>query len=300
MMQENPHLSDQDLLLWADGELSSQHAAEIQRHLSTCWTCRTRTAELEHVIADFVHIYRHEFDVKLPPIEGPRALLKAHLAEGMASSRAGSNGWFNRRRQVRAASAVAAVLLLAGVVIRISLHGNARSESRQTTYLSSIGAIPNASLTPGATDPTSFQDVCSAKFSTNDPAISDSLRREVLKEYGLSDASSNSYEIDYLVTPQLGGTTNIRNLWPEPSFNTVWNARVKDALEDRLHDLVCSGRLDLATAQREISENWVAAYKKYFRTDEPLQKRSGWRAISTSRRDVLLALLLWRGLASNN
>jgi len=39
---------------------------------------------------------------------------------------------------------------------------------------------------------------------------------------------------------------------------------VKDALEDRLRNMVCSGQIDLATAQREISRDWVAAYKKYF------------------------------------
>lgn len=41
---------------------------------------------------------------------------------------------------------------------------------------------------------------------------------------------------------------------------TVWNAQVKDALEDRLWELVCNGQLDLATAQREIAGNWIEAY----------------------------------------
>jgi hypothetical protein len=94
-----------------------------------------------------------------------------------------------------------------------------------------------------------MQDVCSASFSTNDPAVPDPLKQGVLKAYRLHDVSANAYEIDYLVTPQLGGAADIRNLWPQPSLNTVWNARVKDALEDRLHDLVCSGQLGLATAQ---------------------------------------------------
>jgi hypothetical protein len=34
-------------------------------------------------------------------------------------------------------------------------------------------------------------------------------------------------------------------------------------LEDRLHALVISGKLDLKTAQREIATDWIAAYKKY-------------------------------------
>ena len=45
---------------------------------------------------------------------------------------------------------------------------------------------------------------------------------------------------------------------------------MKDALEDRLHETVCDGSLDLADAQREIATNWIGAYKKYFHTDTPL------------------------------
>ena len=37
----------------------------------------------------------------------------------------------------------------------------------------------------------------------------------------------------------------------------------KDALEDRLHWLMISGRLDLKQAQKEISADWTAAYRKY-------------------------------------
>jgi hypothetical protein len=46
---------------------------------------------------------------------------------------------------------------------------------------------------------------------------------------------------------------------------------VKDALEDRLRELVCSGKVDLASAQRDISSDWIAAYRKYFHTDKPLE-----------------------------
>ena len=41
-------------------------------------------------------------------------------------------------------------------------------------------------------------------------------------------------------------------------------------LEDRLHDMVCQGKLDLATAQRDISADWIAAYRKYFHVKEPV------------------------------
>ena len=52
----------------------------------------------------------------------------------------------------------------------------------------------------------------------------------------------------------------------------MWNARVKDALEDRLREMVCEGSLDLMEAQQEIAVNWIAAYKKYFHTETPLEQ----------------------------
>jgi hypothetical protein len=92
----------------------------------------------------------------------------------------------------------------------------------------------------------------------------------VFEEYGISPAEPQAYEVDYLITPALGGVDDIRNLWPQSYSSTVWNAKVKDALEDRLHELVCEGQLDLATAQRDIAADWVGAYKKYFHTERPL------------------------------
>jgi len=38
--------------------------------------------------------------------------------------------------------------------------------------------------------------------------------------------------------------------------------------------MVCSGKLDLSTAQRDIATDWIAACKKYFHTDRPLSLRS--------------------------
>jgi hypothetical protein len=83
------------------------------------------------------------------------------------------------------------------------------------------------------------------------------LRSSVLKEYRIPSADPGDYD---LITPGLGGADDIRNLWPH-SYSSTWNARVKDELEYRLRDLVCSGHLELAEAQREIATNWIVAYK---------------------------------------
>ncbi|HKV67358.1 MAG TPA: HNH endonuclease signature motif containing protein [Gaiellales bacterium] len=70
------------------------------------------------------------------------------------------------------------------------------------------------------------------------------------------------HEVDHLVSLEIGGSNAISNLWPEP-YAGRWGARTKDVLEDRLHDLVCSGTIGLRYAQRIEARNWVAAYKRY-------------------------------------
>lgn len=97
---------------------------------------------------------------------------------------------------------------------------------------------------------------------------------------------ADDYEIDYLIAPGLGGAEDIQNLWPEPYTSQTWNARVKDALEERLHELVCTGKLDLPTAQRDIATDWIAAYKKYFHTDRPLALRSDLMQLRETHRAV--------------
>ena len=44
---------------------------------------------------------------------------------------------------------------------------------------------------------------------------------------------------------------------------------MKDALERKLHKLVCAGQLDLKTAQSEIASNWIEAYQKYVGKSPP-------------------------------
>jgi hypothetical protein len=93
------------------------------------------------------------------------------------------------------------------------------------------------------------------------------------------------YELDYLITPSLGGADNIQNLWPQP-YSARWNARAKDQLENHLHELVCQGQIQLATAQNEIASNWIAAYKRYFNTDKPLLSPSQGSSIVRPRREL--------------
>ena len=130
--------------------------------------------------------------------------------------------------------------------------------------------LPNASFTPGATRPMTQQQVCVALAQDDDRTAPREMAVAVFARYGIKDPKPRAYEVDYLITPALGGAEDVKNLWPQPYAGSVWNARVKDALEDYLRTMVCNGRLELATAQEEIAGDWISAYQKYFRTEAPL------------------------------
>lgn len=262
MQCEDCHLSDQELLLAADGELSAQDTARVDSHLAACWPCRTRKHELETAVAGFIRGYRRTLDSRIPSADGPRALLKAQIAQLNAPLPHSTLSDIFRKLSWP----VAAGLFLAtfmGYFASRSWIATPRARAATVT-------VPDRILTPGATVFIGREEVCRASNAKNKD-VSTTVRRKVFEEYGIPSAEPRSYEVDYLITPALGGSDDIHNLWPESNAATIWNAVVKDELEDHLRDLVCSGQLDLTTAQREIAINWIEAYKKYFHTDRPLE-----------------------------
>ena len=256
MLSEESHLSDQELLLAADGEVSASDTGRVESHLAACWACRSRKQEMESAIGDFIRSYQRNFDRQIPPADGPRALLKAQLAAMERTPR--------RIPWLLSWGIAVAALGLVAIAYLASHAWSARQPLRMVAV-----TVPNPSLTPGATILLGRQEVCSESNAKNKP-VPVALQRRVFDEYGIRSAAPSAYEVDYLITPALGGADDIHNLWPQAYSATVWNAQVKDALEDHLRFLVCDGQLDLATAQRDIAENWIEAYKKYFHTDRPL------------------------------
>ena len=267
MERIDPHPTREELLLAADGELSHRHAKRVQEHLSACWECRSRTREMEAAIGDYIRLHRRRIDPALPPSGGPRALLKARMHE-LASTHARQSwhvaGWLTRKSLLAAISAICVAAAL-GLWMR---------QERAAAGKFGPGvpaAIPDARLTPGVAVHTRREDVCRESPPKN-KLVSESVQRRVFAAYGISNRNPEAYEVDYLITPALGGSDDIRNLWPQPYSSTIWNARVKDDLEDRLYHLVCAGGLDLATAQRAISTDWIAAYKYYLHTSMPIEE----------------------------
>jgi hypothetical protein len=252
MLNDTVHLSDEDLLRTLDGELSAGRAKQARAHLAACSLCQARLRELEATIGDLVSL-RETLEPQLPPASGARSLFKARLAE---EANLAPPGWWSRfLHMVPPVRAAASICLLACISLLLVRH----FQPQRTT-----AAIPDHNLTPGATRPVSLGDVCSMAHEEVVSDVPAFLRQQVFREYGIANPRPEDYEVDYLIAPGLGGTEDIHNLWPEPATTTsAWNAHVKDALEERLHELVCAGKLDLATAQRAIANNWIKAYKTY-------------------------------------
>jgi hypothetical protein len=269
MLRYDAHLSDEELILAADGELPPGKAARIRAHMATCWTCRTRMNEIETTIADLVHIYRDDPD-RLPPSAGPRALLKARLAElAAAPGPSPMRRFFNFILDDPIPRYILASILLVAVGATALAWHSLRAWNNRLAGQAQLASLPNRNITPGATRKVTVSDICSMPHEEVVRDVSASLRHEVFQEYGIGNERANDYEIDYLIAPGLGGAEDIHNLWPQP-YTSMWNAHVKDALEELLHQRVCAGKLDIYTAQRDIATDWVAAYKKYFHTDRPL------------------------------
>jgi hypothetical protein len=89
--------------------------------------------------------------------------------------------------------------------------------------------------------------------------VTTSTKNMVYTEYGITHHTTGEYEVDHLVSLELGGSNDISNLWPEaasprPGFHE------KDKVENYLHAQVCSGAISLARAQLEIAGNWLDVY----------------------------------------
>jgi Tfp pilus assembly protein FimT len=61
---------------------------------------------------------------------------------------------------------------------------------------------------------------------------------------------------------EIGGGNDISNLWPENSKITG-GSLTKDKFENYLHDQVCSNKITVQEAQKEISSNWLKYYQEY-------------------------------------
>jgi hypothetical protein len=280
MLHPGIHPSDQTLLLGLDRELSTRRQLALDRHLANCERCLARSSTLASVASETSRLcFRDE--TATTSTELLRRRLQADMSE--LGARWDRSVWFHLRKALATLPlAIRFGASVALIVVVLSLVRSARGTIPTATI--DPASLPIRTVTPGATVRVDRDAVCDGRLPPRS-AIPVSIRQAILRQYRMENVSEDEYELDYLITPELGGATDPRNLWPQRYASGEWNASIKDDLERVLPELVCQGRIDLATAQQEIAENWIAAYRKYFNTERPLARQAARRVGDDDRQN---------------
>ena len=136
---------------------------------------------------------------------------------------------------------------------------------------------PDPAKTPGCIMPQATEEAVSQPgYSKTVRHVSNLLKWQVFILYGFAAPGEamdlkrlheleRQFEIDHFISLELGGSNDIKNLWPEPYAAPVMEsqtlgARQKDVVETELHRRIKKGQLTLTDAQRIILTDWVRAY----------------------------------------
>jgi hypothetical protein len=119
--------------------------------------------------------------------------------------------------------------------------------------------LPDRACSPGAVLTTDTSVICVPSYSQAIRDVPTSEKQHVFAEYGIDWSLHSGYEVDHIISLELGGSNDISNLFPE-SYSIQYGAGIKDKLEDDLHEQVCTHRLPLTVAQDEIATDWLKYY----------------------------------------
>lgn len=132
----------------------------------------------------------------------------------------------------------------------------------KTSGCQAHNGLPDSACTPGDIIPSATKSViCKSGYARTVRNVPESEKNQDYAEYGITHHSTGQYEVDHLVSLELGGSNDISNLWPEAASPTP-GFHQKDQVENYLHSQVCSGAISLQQAQVEIATNWLAVYDR--------------------------------------
>ena len=130
----------------------------------------------------------------------------------------------------------------------------------KTSNCVAMAGIEDKACTPGAviTSATVAQ-ICKPGYSSSVRNVPESEKNQVYAEYGIATHTAGEYEVDHLISLELGGSNDIANLWPEAASPTP-GFHEKDKVENYLHKQVCDHKISLKQAQQEIATDWLSVY----------------------------------------
>lgn len=162
-----------------------------------------------------------------------------------------------------------AALVLLAIAAGLQLGAGALADGRDLT-------LPDPLLTPGVVRSDIDQgNICTTRWGKDRRFVTAAMKREVFTRYGLTgnkdgstgcqlDKHGRRFELDHLISRELGGADDADNIWPQCYSGKPWNAVRKDRVENRLHKEVCAGNVTLQDAQREVSVDYRIPYIRYF------------------------------------
>lgn len=132
--------------------------------------------------------------------------------------------------------------------------------------------LPDPALTPGAWRKITRKEICNTQWGKDARAVSNEMKREVFRRYGLSgndepfcenpDSQTRRCEVDHRRPRELGGADVLKNLGIQRFYGSC-NAHDKDRLENFAHAAVCSRRMTLKAARTIFEGDWREGFKKY-------------------------------------
>lgn len=99
---------------------------------------------------------------------------------------------------------------------------------------------------------TDLATICKSGYSRSVRNVIGAEKAQVAAAYHFTGPSA-SVEYDHLISLELGGSNDPKNLWPEP----IADAHIKDGLEAHARSEVCKGTLSLTDVQARIATDWV-------------------------------------------
>lgn len=160
------------------------------------------------------------------------------------------------------------IAILSALLGALTVSSNSIAATISGNYLPDSLTTPG-SLNPAVNQSNIFSTICVSGYTATvrpPSSFTTHLKEEQLNSPPYSafkDTKLADFEEDHFISLELGGSpTDSKNLWPEP-LNGAFGARTKDKLENKLHSMVCSKTMTLATAQHLITTDWYSAYSIY-------------------------------------
>jgi len=120
---------------------------------------------------------------------------------------------------------------------------------------------PNPELTPGnfLTMDTDFLCIPrTVEELAKDTTVE--TKKQIFENYQLSYPPKKKYQMDRYIPISLGGSNDIRNIWPQSIDYPGYQE--KDKAEEYLYNLMCNNTINITTAQERIKTDWIAVFKE--------------------------------------